>query len=462
MLFNSAVFLVFAVFFFSGWQLTRPTNLRYAYLVLCSFLFYGWERPLYLIPLLITATVDYSAGLAMERSTSRRKLFLIASLVANLGLLGFFKYSVFFCENLNALLSLAGSPRLEVVPWELPVGISFYTFQSINYTISVYRGDLKPTGNFLHFLSFIVLFPHLVAGPLVRARDILPQLATVGPPTHAQRVDGIRLIITGYFKKTFLADNVAPFVNAAFGAPTLTPSTAYWWLVAAGFAVQIYCDFSGYTDIARGLAKLMGIEFGLNFDHPYMATSFREFWQRWHISLSTWFRDYVYIPLGGARGSVLQSYRNVWITMLLSGFWHGAAWTFLAWGALHAFFLTLERLTGWPEWLKRRWAGTLLTGLVVFALVCVGWVFFRATSLGQALQILALMLWPAWAPFHVGMFQLALIVGVLAWELGRLTPMGRSLVQFTKGAWEPVFLAAMLWASIFERGSGSAFIYFQF
>ena len=223
----------------------------------------------------------------------------------------------------------------------------------MSYTIDVYRGRMKPVTNLFHFFAFLSMFPQLVAGPIVRARDLIPQLEKNRDTTEAERWDGLKLIVGGYFKKVVIADNLAPFVNTAFAAVPSPDSSLYWWLVIAAFAFQIFFDFAGYSDIARGLAKWMGYDFLVNFDHPYTSTSLREFWARWHISLSTWFRDYVYIPLGGSKKGESWGHVSMWMTMVISGLWHGAAFHFLVWGAVHALFLSIERITLWPERLKK-------------------------------------------------------------------------------------------------------------
>ncbi len=324
----------------------------------------------------------------------------------------------------------------------------------------------------LHFFAYLSMFPQLVAGPIVRAADLLPQLRHARPTTEAQRWTGLKLIVAGYAKKVVLADNLAPLVQGAFAAGTLPDSGAYWWLVMTLFAFQIYCDFSGYSDIARGLAHWMGYDFPLNFDHPYIAASFREFWTRWHISLSTWFRDYVYIPLGGSRTAGRAGIRNLWITMLLSGLWHGAAWTMIAWGALHALYLSVERWTNWPRRLAELPGGRHCATLTVFLLTVLAWVPFRATSLSQATHIGLTMLnpWRFNASAAADLFRsekvlvwllLATLVGRQLWfhfRLDRVTwhlpPLWRAL--------EPVPVAVLLWACVMLRGPGQAFIYFQF
>ncbi len=391
-------------------------------------------------------------------------------MITNLGTLMLFKYLDFGIQNLNSLLAFAGVGHpVPLVRLILPVGISFYTFQSMSYTIDIYRGELRPTRNILHFFASLALFPHLVAGPIIRARDLLPQLRNAAPPSEDQRWQGTMLLVFGYFKKVVIADNLAPAVNAAFDSASITPSAAYWWIIMTMFAFQIYCDFSGYTDIARGLAKWMGYEFPLNFNHPYISASFREFWTRWHISLSSWFRDYVYIPLGGSRNGTLDAHRNMWITMLLSAVWHGAAWTFVFWGIVHATCLSLERIFKWPEKLSRRPAGRHLAVAVVFVLVLVSWVFFRSQSFSQALAVLSTMFNPfglnlAIARNLIHWRDLLLLTVIILRHLYFHFRLDQYRWQMPVALWgvQPVTIAVLITLCVFFRGPGSAFIYFQF
>ena len=495
--------------FFVAWPLLRRRrNVRWLYLVAASFFFYGWWDWRFLFLILASGLIDYFASLAMVRQPRLRKLWLVASLCGNVGALAVFKYLDFAIANANWLLGLLGvESRIGAARLILPVGISFYTFQSMSYTIDVYRGRLTPTRNVFHFFAYLSMFPQLVAGPIVRAADLLPQLAEDRRVTTQQRFDGLRLIAYGFFKKVVVADGIAPYVVQAFGSGSPAApvgSSAYWWLTMLAFTYQIYCDFSGYSDIARGLGRWMGYEFPVNFDHPYIAGSFRNFWQRWHISLSSWFRDYVYFPLGGSRRGPQRAMLYVWITMLLSGLWHGANWTFVIWAALHAAYLSVERVTGWPKRLARvpivgRHAGVL----VVFLLTLLAWVFFRATTIGQAWRILTVMFdlarWNAdkvHIPKEVVHLILLMIARQLwfhfglddrrrwrrwlvsAWatfsrlrgkpvphEFGRLrAAVGRVelLGSVAAAAGMPLFLALLLTACVFMRGAGSAFIYFQF
>ncbi len=340
MLFQTPEFLLFFIGVVIAVAIARGTTSRKTVLLLASWFFYGWWSPLFLIPLLITTLADYAIGLALERTRSR--LLVALSVTANLTLLGVFKYFDFFSANVATLLG-RDPILLHIV---LPLGISFYTFHSISYIVDVYRGEIPACHSPLDYALFIAFFPELVAGPIVRGKQFLPQLER----RITIRIDefAVLRVTRGLAKKVLIADNVAGFANAVFADPAQWPSVVIW-VAALAFAVQIYCDFSGYTDIAIGLAHVFGFELPLNFDHPYLARSPSEFWRRWHISLSSWLRDYLYIPLGGNRSHRL---RNLMITMLLGGLWHGASWNFVLWGALHGVALVLWRgrslvLTQW-------------------------------------------------------------------------------------------------------------------
>jgi D-alanyl-lipoteichoic acid acyltransferase DltB (MBOAT superfamily) len=465
---------VFAVVFFALWPLMRSRQQwRWAFITVASFVFYGWWDWRFLGLLAANGLVDYLVGMGMGCYPRWKRVLLVTSIAANVGTLGLFKYSAFFASNTNALFGT----HFPVWHFILPIGISFYTFHSMAYIIDVYRGAVAPTRNLLHFYAYLSLFPHLVAGPIIRGADVLPQLEEWHPPTDAMRWDGLRLIAVGFFKKCVLADNLAPVVNLAFGTAVPAASGPYWWLVMAMFAVQIYCDFSGYSDIARGLAQWMGYRFPLNFNHPYTAISMKDFWQRWHISLSSWFRDYVYIPLGGSRRGRLAAMWNMALTMLISGFWHGASWMFVIWGGLHAAYLTLERLTDWPRHTLALRGGRLLATSLVLVQVLVAWVFFRATSLPQAWTIVRTLFSPsAWrweqlpgmTPFVVGVLAVAVAWEVLAgMRAGQPAFTGKIPVLVTRfpavvPALEPALLVLLLTASVFLRGPGATFIYFQF
>jgi alginate O-acetyltransferase complex protein AlgI len=474
MSFCSLEFLVFFAAFIAAWPLMRRgRNRRWAYLTAASFFFYGWWDWRFCFLLAGSGLIDYAAALGIARWPGRRRLLLAVSVLGNLGSLAVFKYLDFGIGNLNGLLGMLGvHAQVPAAHLILPVGISFYTFQSMSYTIDVYRGRLTPTRNPLHFFAYLSMFPQLVAGPIVRAADLIPQLEQAPPTTEAARWDGLRLIVFGYFKKMVVADNLAAVVNAAFGAAEPLHSSLFWWMVAAMFGMQIYCDFSGYSDIARGLARWMGYDFPLNFDHPYIAASFRDFWTRWHISLSSWFRDYLYIPLGGSRKGAVYGHLAMWITMLASGLWHGANWTFVIWAALHAAYLSAERLTRWPQRLARLPGGRHAAVLAVFGLTTVAWVFFRATSLGQAAEIVRLM-------FSNTATHAAAIGALVGWQIRAAVLLMAAMMlrqlwfhlRLNERQWnwprlgrllEPAALAVLAVGCCYFRGDTNAFIYFQF
>ncbi|MEM9022474.1 MAG: MBOAT family O-acyltransferase, partial [Bacteroidota bacterium] len=395
MIFNSLEFLLFACLFFLLWPwLGKRNNSRWGFITAASFFFYGWWDWRFLFLILASGLVDYFAGAYMVRRPERRTLTLVISLIANLGSLAIFKYSAFFATVLEdgfRLLHLEVDlvSRIPEFALILPVGISFYTFQSLSYTIDIYRGRLQPTRNILHFFSYLSMFPQLVAGPIVRATHLMNQLTRYRKPSTAERWGAIKLICYGLFQKTVIADNLAYLIDSAFEGKADYDVTLFWWVVAIAFGFQIYCDFSGYSLIARGLAKYMGYHFRMNFNHPYLSRSLREFWTRWHISLSSWFRDYVYIPLGGSRRGLWRSIVALATTMLLSGLWHGANYTFLAWAGIHIVFLSLERLT---KWNKRLRLPRMAFMLIIFLQVTFAWVYFRATDIEQANGILYKML----------------------------------------------------------------------
>jgi len=444
------------------------------FLITASFVFYGWWSPIYLVLILASGLIDFLCGLAIGAWPAKKKWFLLLSILGNWGILASFKYSVFFATSLFSFLSWAGletehSGTLSNFFVILPVGISFYTFQSLSYTIDVYRGLLTPTKNPLKFFAYLSLFPQLVAGPIVRARTLLPQMNEIRSVSAKQCWDGLVLVVFGYFKKVVIADNLAPYIDVAFASADVYPSSIYWWLIAGMFAIQIYADFSGYSDIARGLGKWMGFEFPLNFNRPYISRSLREFWTRWHISLSTWFRDYVYVPLGGSKVNTVRSHLNMWTAMLVSGLWHGASWTFVFWGAFHAAILSLERITQWPNRLAKRKGGKGFSILVVLLLVCTGWVLFRAESISQAGEILKTMFSLHWNdlnffPAKIGLVPLGILVLFALKEFAHQSLDRRveikEILLHSRAAQVTLILAAL--GCFFLRGPGQQFIYFQF
>lgn len=385
MIFNSLPFVVFLVLVFALYwlPLTRSKKHQNIVLLISSYVFYGWWDPRFLILIFLSSIIDFYCGLRIAGSEDRgtRKLFLLISIGTNLGMLFFFKYFNFFIDTFKVAFDMpATASALDII---LPVGISFYTFQTMSYTIDVYRKELAPTRDLTQFLTFVSFFPQLVAGPIERAKSLLPQIERPRIFSHDQAVIGCRFILFGAFKKIVIADRIAPIVNTIFDSPELFGG----FIAFAGLALfflQVYCDFSGYSDIAIGTAKLFNIQLMLNFDRPFFSTSLRQFWGRWHISLMTWFRDYLYIPLGGNRGGKLFAARNVLITFLLSGLWHGANWNFVIWGLWHGAFLVIEQRSGFekfalPPWFK--WS------CVMFPFT-LSMVFFRAESLQHAIRFL--------------------------------------------------------------------------
>lgn len=466
MLFNSTEFLGFFGMFFAAYLLSqRHLFLRNVVIVVGSYVFYSAWDPRFTALLLLTTVVDYSVARFLDgtKSPRSRRALLVASLTVNLGVLGLFKYFGFFRESLELLLNTLGA-GVHWRIWELvlPVGISFYTFQSMSYVVDVYRRQMAATRNFIQFMAYVSFFPQLVAGPIERGKHLLPQFNRTLQITIGNIESGIWLVLWGLFKKVVLADNLAPLVELVYdhGSPS-GPMVA---LGTIAFALQIYCDFSGYTDIARGLARLLGFELMLNFNLPYFARSLRDFWSRWHISLSTWLRDYLYIPLGGNRRGEGRTYLNLAVTFLLGGLWHGAAATFILWGAWHGVGLIVNhwwRLhRPWNRPLPA-WLGWGVTGVFVLY----GWMLFRAHSFYQIERFTASLVnfsLPTWWPTYVtNLIALAaplVLMQLWQWRSGRLeAPL--TLSRWTRGVLQGIMLLA---TAAFWRPDAVPFIYFQF
>jgi len=387
----------FVLFFFLFYVVYRNLSGRPAklFLLAASYFFYGSWNAKFLLLIIASTLLDFQVGrlLPLARDPRRRKLLLLASICGNLGILAFFKYFNFFAESAVGLLGALGVhlPRV-VIDVLLPVGISFYTFQTMSYSIDIYRGRMSPTQSLLDFSLYVAFFPQLVAGPIERPRHLLPQLSNI--PRPADR-SGWALIAMGAFKKVVIADHMAPLVAATYAAPDSVPAAALW-LGTYAFAMQIYGDFSGYSDIAVGLGRLMGVDLIQNFRAPYAALNPSDFWQRWHISLSSWLRDYLYIPLGGNRGGWLYVQRNLMLTMLLGGLWHGARWNYVLWGAFHGLLLVAYR-PRFVQALGRRMDATgilrppltFLRRLFFFHVTCLGWALFRAETLADCRAAMA-------------------------------------------------------------------------
>ena len=482
MLFNSidfAIFLplVFAIHWFLIRKNIRQQNL---FIVLSSYIFYGWWDWRFLSLILFSTIVDYSVGLLLARQSvpAKRKFLLWTSIIVNIGLLGVFKYYNFFLENFVTAFTFMGrdisANSLRIV---LPVGISFYTFQTLSYSIDVYRRKLEPTSDFAAFAAFVSFFPQLVAGPIERATNLLPQFSRVRVFDYEKAKDGMRQILWGLFKKIVIADNCAEFVNMFFDHPgDYSGSTLL--LGALFFAFQIYGDFSGYSDIAIGAGRLLGINLMQNFAFPYFSRDIAEFWRRWHISLSTWFRDYLYIPLGGSRGNSWQKIRNIMIVFMVSGFWHGANWTFIAWGALNGLLLLSLMLTS----RNRDNLGIVARGrifptirefsqiVLTFTLTLFLWIFFRAETIGDALGYISgilspsLFMIPSFAGMKRALITLILIVlfVIVEWK-GREDRFAiESIMAQWRRPYRHLAYYLILAAIFFLGGAGREFIYFQF
>jgi alginate O-acetyltransferase complex protein AlgI len=397
MLFNSISFLVFLPAVLLAIALL-PARMRNGFLLVASYFFYGCWDWRFLTLLFGTTVIDYWVGKTIFATTDahRRRRILLVSIAANLGVLGFFKYCNFFVGSAEALLESLGIrvsvPTLQII---LPVGISFYTFQSMSYTIDVYRGVTEPVRRFWDFALYVAYFPQLVAGPISRKADLLPQLVNPARRTLDRINVGLMLILLGLVKKVLIADMLAPEVDRIFSDPH-SLSSGMLLRGAYYFTFQIYCDFSGYSDMARGVSELFGVHLCINFNQPYLSQSITEFWRRWHMSLSSWLRDYLYIPLGGNRHGEVATYRNLLTTMLIGGLWHGANWTFVAWGGFHGMLLAIERMFGIgkgqpvlprnPVW---RWVRRGALTVLTFHLATLGWIFFRAPNFTIAFEYIA-------------------------------------------------------------------------
>jgi len=437
---------------------------------------FGWQVFFCSLVIVIVANLVYSS-LQAQGDKQKRKTFMIISIVSNLSILGFFKYFNFFADSFSAMSqSLLGiTPEWYTLEIILPVGISFYTFQTLSYTIDVYRRELRASKNLTEFAAYVSFFPQLVAGPIERGKQLLPQFQKLRPmPTREDIREGCWLIGWGLFKKLVIADNLAIVVNRTFApfdqmvAGLSTPEDGLRLLVALyAFALQIYCDFSGYTDIARGTAKLFGFNLMINFRLPYFATDPSSFWRRWHISLSTWLRDYLYIPLGGNRGSSLMTYRNLSLTMLLGGLWHGASWTFVIWGAYQGALLSIYRAlgidaerAGYPGWKK------VMMMIFFFHLTCIGWLIFRAQNVDTiAIFLESILLHPfgseqAWLDLKTIFFYswFLILFQIIQYRSGNLNPMANWHWFVRLNVWIYIIMSLLTLAS----SGGAEFIYFAF
>ena len=473
MLFNSfsfgTFFVVVTLLFF-----TLPHALRWLLLLLASCYFYMCFVPIYILILAVAIIIDYAAAIYIEGTSDprRKKCFLTLSIVSLCAILFVFKYFNFFNDNFAALAAaLHWNYSIDALRLVLPIGLSFHTFQSLSYVIEVYRGRQKAERHFGIYSLYVMYFPQLVAGPIERPQNMLHQFHERKYFDLSRLQDGLTLALWGLFKKVVVADSLAIYVDTIYGNSS-HHNGATLLLATYCFAFQIYCDFSGYSDIARGVSRIYGIELMKNFDSPYFSRSISEFWTRWHISLSTWFRDYVYIPLGGNRVSLSRQPFNLMVVFLLSGFWHGANWTFIVWGALHGTYLIVERVLRMAgEWLgfaPIERAGMLRTGLsivLVFHLVLVAWVFFRANDVTTAFDIVRRMLMPTGQIFFDSILaQCAFGVGVVIvvdWLTGR-TNYWDNLERYPVSLRFATCFAMLFSISLLGVEKGSQFIYFQF
>ena len=470
MYFDSTVYIVFlALVVLLYWRLRlRAQNL---FLLGASYFFYGWWDWRFLLLMGASTIVDFFVGRGLERTAApaRRRALLTLSLLLNFGCLGFFKYFGFFVdsfEHLAAALGLHGVPRT-VWAIVLPPAISFYTFQEVAYIVDVYKKKLRAADSLVDYALFVSLFPHLIAGPIQRPSHLLPQVQQPRTWDANKGFDGLLLILEGLFRKVVIADNCALVANGAFGGGFGGPNLATVALGTVAFAWQIYGDFSGYSSIARGSAQLLGFHFMVNFRQPYFAQSLQDFWRRWHISLSTWLRDYLYIPLGGSRKGRARTYANLMATMLLGGLWHGANWTFVIWGAIHGGVLALERLlTGGGEVPDARRALVVWARrVVIFSIVCLAWIFFREPSLQGALRQLAGLAHLEWQPVYgVALLFLSVFAGMLLLLDLQLEAAGTEYLFADRSLGVRVAVGLLLCVLITLLGANqaNAFIYFRF
>jgi len=450
------------------WLLSKNLREQNILLLLASYFFYGWWDYRFLALILFSSIIDYHLGLWIYKASEekRKKAFLRLSLICNLGLLGVFKYFNFFSDSFAASMSTLGwevdALTLNLI---LPVGISFYTFQTMSYTLDIYRGTFKPTKNVISFFTYVSFFPQLVAGPIERASNLIPQIEKLRTFKLVWFKEGVVQIFMGLFRKIVIADNLGVYADPIFNNPDLynTPTLV---LAVLFYAFQIYYDFAGYSDIAIGSAKLLGFKFHQNFNLPYFSKSITEFWRRWHMSLSYWLRDYLYISLGGNRRGVIITYRNLMLTMLLGGLWHGSSWNFVVWGAIHGIALSLEKFVFSRLNIKNfAWWGYLYT----FSIVLLAWIFFRAETFEKATDmILGIFRFELGMPFlgnvnAMSICLFSLVIGVLIdWTLFRnetpIEEIGGSF-SFKKIV---LFISIAIFMIIFFYSTTSNFIYFQF
>ena len=474
MVFSSMVFLwIFFPVVFILSRLIRKPKQQNIVLLIASLFFYAWGEPKYIFLLLFSVLMNWGFGLLIDRDRTRARLYLTLSVIGNLGLLGYFKYCNFFLHTLDRLLPSVPVPATNIA---LPIGISFFTFQAMSYVIDLYRGEIKVQKNLLNLMLYISFFPQLIAGPIVRYIDIEAQIEDRNPGRE-DLAEGFRRFIYGLGKKVILANLLAVSADNLFALAPEQMSSLYAWAAAVFYTLQIYYDFSGYSDMAIGMGRMFGFNFLENFRYPYISMSIQEFWRRWHISLSTWFREYLYIPLGGNRKGKVRTYINLFIVFATTGLWHGASWNFVGWGLYHGFFLILERM-GFSKILKKD-RTHFFSRVYTLLVVIIGWVFFRVESVRQGFAIVLRMLMP-WRYTQAGagvvpglLFNnqtiLALVLGVIGCGLmqrvfTKYRRLGRISDSFKNSPLEAVYLTLVLLYCIvlLANNTYNPFIYFRF
>ncbi|MCU0433805.1 MAG: MBOAT family protein [Bacteroidia bacterium] len=477
MVFSSFLFLVFFLpaFLLIYHLLPRTASWRNPFLLVASFLFYAWGEPRFVGIVLLTTILDYFivGKMGAETVSSRRKMWLVLSLILNVGLLFYFKYFNFFIENINAVLGITGGGAIAITKILLPAGISFFTFESITYAVDIYRGEHRPLKKFWHYQQYIIFFPKLVAGPIIRYSDMADQITGhVKAETGYDKLWGFSRFCIGLGKKVFIANTMAAQADLIFDLPATEVTTLMAWTGILAYTFQIYFDFSGYSDMAIGLSRILGFRITENFNNPYTAGSITAFWRRWHITLGNWMRNYLYIPLGGNRASTSRLYRNLLLVFLISGFWHGASWNFILWGAFHGVFLILERLVfsaGFQGKFK------VLNTVYTFIIVLIGWVLFRTETLEQAMSYYECMFslkLSAGGLFYLNPEFLIWLVVAAAFSFCALVPFidrfqekfftGRPSPWVLGGIIPPAILIYLL-SIVYLAGDGyNPFIYFNF
>ena len=474
MVFSSSIFLFWFLPIFLGVYFLVDRRYKNAIALLASLLFYGFGSPRFLLVLLFSILIDFFLVRQVDKSpdAKRRKLFLVFSIILNIGLLAYFKYANFFVDNFNAVLGAFGAPPVRWTKVVLPIGISFFTFQKMSYSIDVYRKTAAPLRNIADYALFIMLFPQLIAGPIVRYNEIAAQITDRrANETIDNKILGFYRFVLGLSKKMLIANILAEYVDQVFALPTAEIGFSTAWLGILAYTFQIYFDFSGYSDMAIGIGKMIGFKFPENFNNPYISKSVSEFWKRWHITLGRWMMDYLYIPLGGNRKGKGRTYLNLWIVFFLSGLWHGASWTFVAWGAFHGFFIALEKLING----KRKVLRSPFSVLFTFFIVMIGWVLFRADTIGYAVQYVGAMFGANGstpALFINPQFVFTLVVAAFFSFFG-LTKAGEKTLDFffnrkAYNTWQVIWVGLImiillvLSASFILKGSFNPFIYFRF